>query len=85
MEPKPKLQPMWLPMAFCTALCAIALATDIATPFMPGGGGGTAWKPAFFSFLPMVFFFLAMQEKQSRQRIAALEARMKELEGRADG
>ncbi len=77
MAPKPKLQPIWLPGAFCAALCGISLVAAIATQ---GPSGGTAWQPAFFCFLPMVFWFAGAQEHAARQRLAALETRLAELE-----
>ena len=40
----------WVPAAFCAVLCAMAMSMQIGTD-------NGAWKPAFYSFLPMCFFF----------------------------
>ncbi len=58
--------PLLVPALFCGFISFMAL-------FM----GETA-KPAFFSFLPMCFFFAAMPLVAMNKRITELEAKLKE-------
>ena len=65
----------WIPAAFCAALSALALGMQLKL-----GSDSFAWKPAFFCFLPMCFFFVGSataqmhkELKELRQRLAALE------------
>ena len=48
-----KILEHWTPAAFCGLLSFFALLGVVH----PGSGGW--WEPAFFSFLPMCFFFVA--------------------------
>lgn len=64
----------WLPFGFSVALSAIALVSSVAT------GNSGAWIPAFIFFLPMTFFFAAISEKNTRERLQALEARLERME-----
>jgi hypothetical protein len=63
----------WIPAAFCAFISLMAL-------FASTGEGEGWWRPAFFAFLPMCFFFvgsamLGMQRQigELRQRLAALD------------
>ncbi len=58
--------PLLVPAIFCGFISFMAL-------FM-----GENAKPAFFSFLPMCFFFAAMPLIAMNKRIADLEAKLKE-------
>jgi len=66
----------WLPFAFSTVLSGISMVAYIAT------GNSDAWIPSFVCFLPMTFWFAAIAQAQTRDRIKAMEARIEELEGR---
>lgn len=59
--------PHFVPAAFCAIISAMAL-------FM-----GDNAKPAFYAFLPMCFFFVAMPLVTINKRLADLEGKLKEL------
>ena len=66
----------WTPVAFCAVLSAIVLGVQLKF-----GSDSSAWKPAFFCFLPMGFYLVGSttaqmhkELKELRQRLAALEA-----------
>ena len=46
---------------------------------LPGTGGLVTGLPAFFSFLPMVFFFMALFLNEIRKELAAILARLDQL------
>ena len=65
----------WMPAAFCAVLSLLALAMQI-------GSDSGAWKPAFYCFLPMCFFFvggvtfhLQREIRELRKQVAELQAR----------
>ncbi|MEQ8765972.1 MAG: hypothetical protein RL885_18785 [Planctomycetota bacterium] len=60
---------IWLPAGFCAFLSLMKL-------FLPGDAGG----PAFFSFLPMCFFFTAAMQLSLWKRIALLESALQDKE-----
>lgn len=61
----------WVPAAFCAFLCFISLASALAGGF---------WKPPFFSFLPMCFFFVGTAMMQMRREILELRQKLDALE-----
>ncbi|MGA2140458.1 MAG: hypothetical protein ABSH14_16490 [Verrucomicrobiia bacterium] len=61
----------WLPAVFCAFLAYIALSSS-----------DESWRPAFFSFLPMCFFFVGMALMQMHREVRALRDRVAELEAR---
>ena len=71
---KPNRLAVWLPVGFSAALSAIALTVYVAS------GLSDAWMPGFLGFLPMAFWFAALTDKQAREQIKALEARIQQLE-----
>ncbi len=54
--------PIWIPAIFCAGLSLLKM-------FLPNGAG----DPAFYSFLPMCFFFAAMVQLSLWKRIEMLE------------
>lgn len=60
------MREIWGPAWFATALCAMFL---IATVF----GAWEAAAPAFFCFLPVVFFQMARTIQMLSERVDALE------------
>lgn len=54
---------IWFPAAFCAILSMMKM-------FSPNGTG----DPAFYSFLPMCFFFVALVHRSLWKRIETLEA-----------
>ena len=56
---------IWTPAAFCVML-------SIMKMFLPDGSG----DPAFYSFLPMCFFFVAAVHHSLWKRIDTLETAM---------
>jgi hypothetical protein len=63
----------WVPAAFCAFISILPLlATSI-----PDAGW---WKPVFFSFLPMCFFFVGSATFQSQREIGELRQKLAELE-----
>src|SRR5262245_38267538 len=61
----------WLPFFFAALLSGITLWSK-----------GAGW-PAFYSFLPMAFFFTSSAFMELVRRIRKLEERVKSLEGNA--
>ena len=58
---------IWTPAAFCAILSGMKM-------FMPDGTG----DPAFYSFLPMCFFFVAAVHHSLWKRIETLETALRE-------
>lgn len=69
---------VWVSFGFSIALSAIAMVGNIAGRF--SGGGMDVAMPAFLSFLPMCFYFVAVALRDSQQQIEILEMRIKQLE-----
>ena len=63
----------WIPAAFCACLSLIALSMQI-------GSDSGAWKPAFYSFLPMCFFFVGAATSQMQREIRELRKQVTELQ-----
>lgn len=63
----------WIPAAFCAIISFIALFASV-------GSDAAWWRPAFFAFLPMCFFFVGTGMSQMRREIRELRQRLGELE-----
>jgi hypothetical protein len=68
----------WTPAAFCAFLSLLALAMQIG----PDSG---AWKPAFYCFLPMCFFFVGLVTSQMQGEIRELRKQLTELQAKQTG
>lgn len=66
----------WTAAAFCAFICFIALFVS------PGSGNTEWWKPVFFSFLPMCFFFIGSGTLRMEKEIRELKKQIKDLQGR---
>ena len=64
---------IWIPFVFSIALCGIVILTS----FLPVGVQMPPGFPAFFCFLPMVFFFVCSADQN---QFIAFEKRIAELE-----
>jgi len=64
----------WVPFAFCVFLCGLVMFTLKKT-----GRIETAY-PAFFCFLPMTFFFVAVAMSQIMKELKRLSDRIDRLE-----
>jgi hypothetical protein len=76
---KQKLQALghWAPAAFCAFICLNALF------FTPGTRGVVEWwKPVFFSFLPMCFFFVGCAMSQMQRELRDLRKQVADLQGK---
>ena len=60
----------WLPAIFCGFLSLIALNASIDAK------GSEWWRPAFFSFLPMCFFFVGNVTFQMHRELRELRQRL---------
>jgi hypothetical protein len=70
---KSKIQ-LWVPFVFSVCLCAIVV---VSSCFSKGTNSYEVGFPAFFCFLPMVFFCMA---SATQDKISVLEKRIEELE-----
>jgi hypothetical protein len=64
----------WASVAFSTALSVITIVTYVAS------GLSDAWIIPFVAFLPMTFWYAAASQRQTREHIKALEARIAGLD-----
>jgi len=64
----------WIPAAFCAFISLIALVASVGSP------DAGWWRPAFFAFLPMCFFFVGTATTQMQRELRALRQRLTELE-----
>jgi len=64
----------WIPAAFCAFISLIALFASVG----PSDSGW--WRPAFFAFLPMCFFFVGTATTQMYRELLVLRQRLTELE-----
>ena len=69
------LQP-WIPFAFAASLSYLALS-NIAPRDMK------AWEPAFYSFLPMCFFFVGAVAHRMTREIRELRGAVAQLQASA--
>jgi hypothetical protein len=60
----------WVPALFCAFLSFIALFRS----------SGESWRPAFFCFLPMCFFFVGSALLQMHRQVRSLQERLEQLE-----
>jgi hypothetical protein len=65
---------VWTPVSFSAALCVITVVTYVAS------GLSDAWIIPFVCFLPLTFWFTALSQRQTREHIKVLEARIQRLE-----
>ena len=71
---------VWVAFGFCAFLSVITIVGNLVGEFI--GGGSTLGMSTFVAFLPMAFLFMADSQRKEREQIQALEARIRELEGR---
>ena len=64
----------WIPAAFCAFISFIALFASVGSP------DSGWWRPAFFAFLPMCFFFVGSSTAEMHRELRALRQRLIELE-----
>lgn len=64
----------WTPAAFCAFLSALALFG------VTSSGDAGWWEPAFYSFLPMCFFFAGSSMAMMGKEIKALKEQVAALE-----
>jgi hypothetical protein len=69
----------WIPAAFCAFLSLIALVASVRSP------DPAWWRPAFFAFLPMCFFFVGTTTTQMHRELRDLRQRLTELEQKRGG
>ncbi len=66
----------WTPAAFCAFICINALF------FAPKDVNVEWWKPVFFSFLPMCFFFVGSATWQMQKEIRDLRKQVTALQNK---
>ena len=80
----PNSTSVWKAPIFCAAISAVTVAESFALLVftVPAAHGGTTFVGMipFICFMPMAFWIGANAQKQTRDHIAALEARIKQLE-----
>ena len=64
----------WIPAAFCAFISLIVLSASV------GSTDSNWWRPAFFAFLPMCFFFVGIATAQMHRELRALRQRLFELD-----
>jgi CHASE2 domain-containing sensor protein len=64
----------WIPAAYCAFISFIALFASVGSP------DAGWWRPAFFAFLPMCFFFVGIATAQMHRELRALRQRLIEME-----
>ena len=64
----------WVPAAFCAFISLIALFASVRSP------DSGWWRPAFFAFLPMCFYFVGAATTQMHGELRELRHRLAELE-----
>jgi hypothetical protein len=69
----------WAPAAFCAFICLNSLFLAPVTP------GVEWWKPMFFSFLPMCFFFVGSATWQMQKEIRELRKQVAALQDKQAG
>ena len=69
----------WTPAAFCAFICLNALF------IAPSTGNVEWWKPVFFSFLPMCFFFVGSATSQMQKEIQELREQVADLQRKQVG
>ena len=64
----------WIPAGFCAFVSLAALAASVLSP------DSGWWRPAFFAFLPMCFFFVGSATTQMHRELQELRQRLTALE-----
>jgi hypothetical protein len=64
----------WVPAVFCAFLSLMALFAFTRSP------DAQWWRPAFFSFLPLCFFFVGSVTFQLHRELRELRQRVTDLE-----
>jgi hypothetical protein len=64
----------WIPAAFCGFISLIVLVASVRSPDFGW------WRPAFFAFLPMCFYFVGAATTQMHRELCELRQRLAELE-----
>jgi hypothetical protein len=67
----------WIPAAFCAFISLIALFASV--------GSDAVWRPTFFAFLPMCFFFVGAVTSQMQCEIRELRKQLAELQEKRVG
>jgi len=68
----------WTPAAFCAFISLMAL-------FASTGSDAGWWRPAFFAFLPMCFFFVGAATSRMQREIRELRRQLAELQEKRVG
>jgi len=68
----------WIPAAFSAFLSLMPLFGSLIYP----QGGDSWWKPAYFAFQPMCFFFVGSALLQMHREWNGLRERLAQLEGK---
>ena len=68
----------WNPFAFCAFISFIVLFTPLFAPVRLDAGW---WRPVFFAFLPMCFFFVGSATSQMQREIRDLRKQVLQLRG----
>jgi hypothetical protein len=66
----------WVPAAACAFICLEVLF------FSPKDVSVEWWKPVFFSFLPMCFFFVGSATSQMQKEIQELRKQVADLQSK---
>ena len=69
----------WIPTAFCVFLCVFAVVAWARS------NAPSIWEPIFFSFLPICFVFVAINNSQMQREIDQLRQQVSESRERAAG
>ena len=68
----------WIPAVFCGFISFMALFASV-------GSDAEWWRPAFFAFLPMCFFFVGTATSQMQREIRELRQQLGELKEKQVG
>ena len=68
----------WVPAAFCAFISLIAL-------FGSTSSDAGWWRPAFFAFLPMCFFFVGALMSQMQREIRELRKQLAQMQEKRAG
>jgi hypothetical protein len=63
----------WMPAAFCAFISLIAIFGSVASD-------AGWWRPTFFAFLPMCFFFVGAATSQMQREIRELRNQFAEMQ-----
>ena len=68
----------WVPAAFCAFISLIALFGSISSD-------AGWWRPAFFAFLPMCFYFVGALMSQMQREIRELQKQLAQMQEKRAG